>query len=122
MPTENQSLGEFGEQQVVKNCRCPSCKRERTLVRLPKNFKCADLICDFCGYLAQVKTASKADISVVPKQVLGSSVGTATGTDEGGNLLSAVSGSDPQRSERIRDLLPVCGLAVARDFLSLESH
>jgi hypothetical protein len=25
---------------------------------LPPNFKCADVICDFCGYLAQVKTKS----------------------------------------------------------------
>lgn len=23
---------------------------------MPRNFKCADIICDFCGFLAQVKT------------------------------------------------------------------
>ena len=71
MPTRRQKLGMFGEERVVKDCKCPSCKRERTLVRLPTNFKCADLICDFCGYLAQVKTATKPDISVVPNQVVG---------------------------------------------------
>ena len=60
---------------MVNDCICPSCKRNRTLVRLPTNFKCADLICDFCGYLAQVKTATKTDISVVPNQVMGAAWG-----------------------------------------------
>lgn len=44
-------------------------------MRLPPNFKCADVICDFCGYLAQVKTATVRDISVVPKGVLGAAWG-----------------------------------------------
>ena len=34
---------------MVKSCSCPRCKRSDTLVRLPPNFKCADIICDFCG-------------------------------------------------------------------------
>lgn len=71
MPTEKQKLGQFGEERVVRDCACPSCKRKRTLIRLPKNFKCADVICDFCGYLAQVKTATKENIAEVPKQVKG---------------------------------------------------
>ena len=75
MATERQELGKFGEERVVSECVCPSCKRKRTLVRLPTNFKCADVICDFCGYLAQVKTATKADISVVPSQVMGAAWG-----------------------------------------------
>jgi type II restriction enzyme len=29
---------------------------------LPANFKCADVICDFCGYLAQVKTKALTSI------------------------------------------------------------
>jgi hypothetical protein len=40
--------------------------QEETLKRLPNNFKCADLICDFCGYLAQVKATSVRSIDVVP--------------------------------------------------------
>jgi type II restriction enzyme len=56
---------------VAKKFACPRCKRFRTLKRLPTNFKCADIICDFCGYVAQVKTASAADVSVVPKTILG---------------------------------------------------
>jgi hypothetical protein len=40
-------------------------------VRLPTNFKCADVICDFCGYLAQVKAATVKDIELIPKVVLG---------------------------------------------------
>jgi hypothetical protein len=71
MPTIRQDLGVFGETTVVKNCSCPKCKRSRTLVRLPPNFKCADVICDFCGSLAQVKAASTKTIDVLPRSVLG---------------------------------------------------
>lgn len=71
MATEKQKLGEFGEEVVVKNCCCPKCKKEKTLKLLPKNFKCADVICDFCGYLGQVKSKSVKDISRIPKQILG---------------------------------------------------
>lgn len=34
---------------------CPRCNRAKHLSKLPKNFQCADLICKFCGFLAQVK-------------------------------------------------------------------
>lgn len=58
-PTSKQSLGDRGEQVVAKTVRCPGCKRpERTFRTLPPNFKCADVVCDFCGYLAQVKAKS----------------------------------------------------------------
>ena len=46
-------------------------KRPRTLKPLVKNFKCADIICDFCGYLAQVKTKQVDDIYTFPKSILG---------------------------------------------------
>jgi type II restriction enzyme len=65
----------FGEQRVVEDCPCPRCKRPRTLVRLPLNFKCADVICDFCGYLAQVKTKYVSVIDAIPKTVLGAAWG-----------------------------------------------
>jgi len=71
MTTQRQQLGDFGESRVSQNCCCPRCKRKKTLVRLPKNFKCADIICDFCGYLGQVKTATAQDISAIPKKILG---------------------------------------------------
>ena len=71
MPTVRQALGVFGEQKVIQFCGCPKCKRTRTLVRLPTNFKCADVICDFCGYLGQVKTTTAKDINVMPREVLG---------------------------------------------------
>ena len=70
-PTVKQELGHFGEQRVTKDCLCAHCKRSRTLVRLPPNFKCADIICNFCGYLAQVKTTTVSDVQIVPKTVLG---------------------------------------------------
>jgi hypothetical protein len=75
MPTARQILGALGEEKVVKDCACPRCKRTRTLVRLPQNFKCADVICDFCGYLGQVKAATVQDIGTVPKAVLGAAWG-----------------------------------------------
>ena len=57
MATDNQKLGTSGEDFVRKMIKCPKCKRdEKTLRALTVNFWCADLICDFCGYLTQVKT------------------------------------------------------------------
>ena len=75
MPTKHQEKGDFGEKQVTRNCNCPRCKRPKTLVRLPRNFKCADVICDFCGFLGQVKTTDVRDINKVPNQILGAAWG-----------------------------------------------
>ena len=75
MATERQLLGSFGEERVAKGCSCPKCKRDGSLVRLPPNFKCADVICDFCGYLAQVKAARVKDIELVPNTVMGAAWG-----------------------------------------------
>lgn len=75
MATKRQDLGAFGETLVAKTCSCPRCKREKTLVRLPPNFKCAVLICDFCGYLAQVKAATTTNVDVLPATVLGAAWG-----------------------------------------------
>ncbi|WP_073056905.1 DpnI domain-containing protein [Kaistia soli] len=75
MATARQELGALGETIVKRGCRCPKCKRTGSLVRLPTNFKCADVICDFCGYLAQVKASRVKDIDVVPKSVMGAAWG-----------------------------------------------
>ncbi|NBX65556.1 MAG: hypothetical protein EBQ96_00995 [Proteobacteria bacterium] len=75
MSTDKQDLGDMGEKLVAERCACPKCKRTRTLKCLPKNFKCADVICDFCGYLAQVKTASSDCLDVIPNRVLGAAWG-----------------------------------------------
>ena len=75
MATVRQALGAFGEERVVKECGCARCKRLGTLVRLPPNFKCADVICDFCGYLAQVKATTKEDVNTLPRQVMGAAWG-----------------------------------------------
>ena len=71
MATEKQKLGEFGEKAVIRNCHCPKCKKEKSLKTLPRNFKCADVICDFCGYLAQVKSKNVKNINQIPKHILG---------------------------------------------------
>lgn len=75
MSTDKQKLGETGELLVIKECTCPKCKKTHTLKRLPPNFKYADIICDFCGYLAQVKTKTKTNIDELPKTILGAAWG-----------------------------------------------
>jgi hypothetical protein len=67
----DQILGDYGE-VVVTRLPCPKCKHERTLRQLPVNFRCADVICDFCGYLAQVKTTRQADVDKPPRSLMGS--------------------------------------------------
>ena len=71
MATSKQVLGQWGETLVAKKSACPRCKRTYSLRRLPTNFKCADIICDFCGYLAQVKTLTVRDVSRPPSSILG---------------------------------------------------
>ena len=71
MPTDKQKLGVFGEELIAKNLICQKCKKKKTLKKLPINFKCADLICDFCGFLAQVKSSNVRDVNKLPNSVLG---------------------------------------------------
>ncbi len=66
MPTEKQKLGTYGEKMVIKHCSCPKCKKKKTLTVLPTDFKCVDVICDFCGYLGQVKTKRTKNIDRIP--------------------------------------------------------
>ena len=75
MPTDKQQRGDRGEKRVKDFCICPKCKKEKTFKQLPANFKCVDIICDFCGYLAQVKTSKVRDIEKVPKTILGAAWG-----------------------------------------------
>lgn len=75
--TARQQLGDFGERLVVQTCACPKCKRMRTLRQLPNNFRCADVICDFCGYLAQVKASTSRNLRP-PKRLLGAAWGPQT--------------------------------------------
>ena len=62
--------GEIGERHIVQTMPCLRCKRHKTLKQLPTNFKCADLICDFCGHTSQVKTFTK-DTPGLPTQIPG---------------------------------------------------
>lgn len=71
MATKHQILGKFGEDLVSKKLSCPDCQRPKTLKKLPPNFKCADVICDFCGMLAQVKSANVPDIEKIPDSIMG---------------------------------------------------
>jgi type II restriction enzyme len=75
MATAKQELGALGEQIVVQNCACPKCKQRRTLKPLVANFKCADVICDFCGWLAQVKASTSKDGLTPPRMLLGAAWG-----------------------------------------------
>jgi len=76
MRTAKQDLGDKGVALVIAHCRCPGCKSaKKTLRALPNNFKCADLICDFCGYLAQVKAKTVTDVNALTDVVLGAAWG-----------------------------------------------
>lgn len=75
MATDKQLLGNRGEQLVVKLGSCPKCKRKKTFKALPANFKCADVICDFCGYQAQVKATTVADPAKLPATIPGAAWG-----------------------------------------------
>lgn len=75
MATDKQKLGDWGEKLVASNCACPKCKRVKTTRLLPPNFRCADLICDFCGYLAQVKTSKVANVDRLPSTIPGAAWG-----------------------------------------------
>lgn len=71
--TRHSQQGRFGERRVVKDCRCFRCKRSKTLKLLPPNFACADVICNVCGFLAQVKTHKTKDIRRIPERLIGAS-------------------------------------------------
>ncbi len=82
MPTKMQQIGKFGEDKVKENCFCPSCKISEltqsgnptsTFKLLSDGFKCADIICDFCGYLAQVKTKTVGNVDQIPSNIRGGS-------------------------------------------------
>jgi type II restriction enzyme len=70
MPTPRQVLGRKGEIAVRDHVPCPRCRRSRHLVPLTANFQCADLICKFCGFLAQVKATRSVD-GRLPMRILG---------------------------------------------------
>ena len=88
MATAKQELGALGERLVVQNCACPRCKQRGTLVPLRTNFKCADVICDFWGYLAQVKASTSRDGKTPSKRLLGAAWGAATKAHGCGYLFS----------------------------------
>ena len=72
MPTTKQALGAKGEAAVSQHVACPRCGRKRHLTRLPRNFQCADVICKFCGFLAQVKAVTlEPGSDHAPDRVLG---------------------------------------------------
>lgn len=76
MPTKNQALGDKGEIAISKLIPCPRCNKPKHLTRLPTNFQCADVICKFCGFLAQVKaTQLRGSGTELPSTILGAAWG-----------------------------------------------
>lgn len=71
VPTKKQRLGQTAEAIVASTCSCPKCKHASTLRRPLPNLKCADVICDFCGYLAPVKAVTTSRIDLPPDTILG---------------------------------------------------
>lgn len=76
MATTRQDLGASGEVAVCRHAHCPRCNRTRQFKRLPTNFECADVICKFCGYLAQVKATRLQDGSDdLPRRIMSAAWG-----------------------------------------------
>ena len=71
MPTTTQALGRRGEKAVCTHIACPRCGRDKQFRALPPNFECVDVICKFCGFLAQVKATTGASPDGPPTSVLG---------------------------------------------------
>ena len=71
VPPTKQELGRKGERAVCEHVSCPRCGRERQFRALPPNFECVDVICKFCGFLAQVKATSRSSVDGPPPTVLG---------------------------------------------------
>lgn len=88
MPTDKQLTGTLGEKLVAKYCSCPRCKRAKTLRPLIQNFECADVICNFCGFLAQVKTTHVKDVHVLPRTLTGAAWGPYSKRMEAGIYFS----------------------------------
>ncbi len=73
MPSPHQALGARGEKAVCKYAHCPRCNRRHPFKPLTANFVCVDIICSFCGFLAQVKaTRLRSGTSSLPDRLPGS--------------------------------------------------
>ncbi len=69
----NAETGRQGEAAVTRLVACPRCGRKPGHLRpLEAGFQCADVICKFCGFLAQVK-ATRVSPEKRPTRVLGGS-------------------------------------------------
>jgi type II restriction enzyme len=76
MATKQQKNGDWAEKLVAKMCMCPKCKHPSgKLKQLVQNFECADLICNFCGYLAQVKFKQQPNPDNIPNTITGAAWG-----------------------------------------------
>ena len=74
VPTAKQALGGKGETAVCNRVACPRCGRAKQFRALPPNFECVDVICKFCGFLAQVKATNNTS-GERPTRVLGGAWG-----------------------------------------------
>ena len=70
MTTVLQQTGDDGEELVRKFCNCPRCNHKGRFRKLTSGFKSVDLICEFCGFVAQVKTKTVRNIDKVPSTIL----------------------------------------------------
>jgi hypothetical protein len=68
MKPNKKAKGDLAEELVCSKIKCPVCKGGR-LRRLPANFPCADVICSFCGSMAQVKyhTVTNPEVEYVSR-------------------------------------------------------
>lgn len=88
MATSKQKQGKYAEELVTRYCSCPRCKKDKTLKILPQNFKCSDIVCDFCGFLAQVKSKGVKDIEKIPSSILSAAWGPQKARMDAGIYIS----------------------------------
>jgi Dam-replacing family len=67
VPTAKQDLGKLGEKAICNHIACPRCGREKQFRTLSTNFECVDVICKFCGFLAQVKATTSRSAEAPPR-------------------------------------------------------
>jgi type II restriction enzyme len=67
---DRSQTGRLGEEAVVRHVACPQCGKRKLTRLVEPGFPCVDIICKFCGFLAQVKSTT-ATLSDRPTRALG---------------------------------------------------
>ena len=67
---DRSDTGRIGEEAVVRFVKCPRCNEKKLTRLVERGFPCVDVICKFCGFLAQVKSTI-GEVGERPTRALG---------------------------------------------------